>query len=296
MKKRTLIILLVLLTATLLTSCSTAKNIQRKLNKVDSYQADKCLVESFKYLKDKDYDSFDEIFNYNITQKEFTEIAEGLSIKEDEYILSYKLGGYNSSGLNGTMTYKYNYNIETSEKNYACQIVLISENSSPREYMGFSLYEGQLDQDFPEMLGISPWQTAILVYSALCWALIIFAIVKSAKSKVRLKWLWIIGIIIQHGIVITKTTSSISYSVQFFYIGFSQLILTPSGSYYSMTVVFPIVALVFLLFRKTLERKKVQKEQEIIEQEAELNRISEERIKNGITRKSEILGNFDDTD
>ena len=114
-------------------------------------------------------------------------------------------------------------------------------------------------------------QLLLLILSALCIGFMIFAIVLCAKSKVRLKGLWIpIIVLIQAGIVITLFPNITEFKFLFLSTNISSLRKFLNGGTI-LTLLVPAGAILFVAMRKFLIKKAAEyrdKQAHLAEQQA----------------------------
>ncbi len=147
--------------------------------------------------------------------------------------------------------------IDTDQSTYTLTITTYKQNDEER-FAGFYFYPGGIKNLSGSTIGDSPMQSVLWAYAIICYGIIIAAIIVCAKSKVRLKALWIIGFFVQNGFSFAHRLNGESFQnsfmVQFIKIGKSGLTLFPNGAY-ELILVFPVLALVFLISKNSLEKK-----------------------------------------
>lgn len=254
-KKILKIILIIMTLVAILTSC---KLMEHAVDKIETPVGDRCLETLVGCLEAHEYDEIEGIVEYDGSKDDFEAGIKNIDKFYSGEMTDYKKVGchVNSHTSNGETTIRkdYTYEVETTEEVYLIAIVMAGNKDSMR-ITGINI-NTKADEEAlstPAMVGTDIWQVIILVYSGLCILLIIFAIVLCIKSKVRLKWLWIIGMLFQSGISITVATNSFRFNVNVIYLGISRYLIYQNGTFV-LTMVFPLVALLFIILRKYLIR------------------------------------------
>lgn len=249
-------IFIILILVTILTSC---KMLEKTIDNIETPEGDKSLEILIGCLESHEYSELEDVFLFDGTKQEFESGIKSIDKFYDGEMISYKKVGYhvNSNTMGGETTNKidYTYEVETTEDVYYVSIVMIG-NKSNMYINGININTKSAAQAevTPSWVGSNSWQIIILVYSVLCIMFIIYAIVSCAKSKVRLKWLWIIGILVQCGISITIATNNFRFNVHVVYLGISRYLIYKNGAFV-LTIVFPLVAFLFVILRKHLIKK-----------------------------------------
>lgn len=249
-------IFFILILVTILTSC---KMLEKTIDNIETPDGDKSLETLITCLESHEYSELEDIFLFDGTKQEFESGIKSIDKYYDGEMISYKKVGYhvNSNTMGGETTTKkdYTYEVETTKDVYYVSIVMIGDKSNMYiNGININTKSAAQAEVTPSWVGSNSWQIIILVYSVLCIIFIIYAIVLCAKSKVRLKWLWIIGILIQCGISITISTNNFRFNVHVVYLGISRYLIYKNGAFV-LTIVFPLVAFLFVILKKHLTKR-----------------------------------------
>ena len=257
-RKTIALFLLAVLTLALFCGCSYENfEMKQKNPEIDTFVED--LMSS---VSSGEHDAF--IIKYFGTENvsDFSDVLDEISENIQGDMTRYRYVRYDintmKSGDSPAITKTtYIYIIDTDASAYTLTITTLSQ-SEQTYFQSFYIQDGGIENLTGSTFGKSPAQTVLWVYSILCYGLIIFAIIACAKSRVRKKALWIIGSFFQSGFSIAQTVSDSSFRHSFNFlfakIGISSLNLYPSESF-ELMIVFPIVALIFLLIKNRLEKK-----------------------------------------
>lgn len=163
------------------------------------------------------------------------------------------------SGSNTTFSREIQYKVVTSENDYVVNMVTVSYDGEVYKAARFNVnYASDVYGKIIDFDDFDIVQLLLLVFSGLCVAFVIFAIVLCAKSKVRLKGLWIpLIILIQTGITITKLPMRYGFNFHLFATKISSLRKFTNGGTI-LTVMIPLGAILFVILKKKLERRAIE--------------------------------------
>jgi len=204
---------------------------------------------------------YDDVIGFG-SEAEFVETMKGLDDYFNGEIVELKKTGvyFKKQTSNGEIisSKEIQYEIQTTENKYTVGMVFVSEDEVEYKVYFFSIiYTSELAGngaiiDFEDFDIV---QLLLLVFSVLCFAFIIFAIVLCAKSKVRLKGLWIpLIILLQSGVSITNFPEQHAFNVHIFATTMSMLRKFLNGGTI-LTVMVPLGAILFVALRKKLEAR-----------------------------------------
>jgi hypothetical protein len=268
MRKILIVVVLVVASAFLLTGCADI---------IKTPQEDEFVEEWLASVENGDYAKYYGGIAGVSTEEEYVEAMKGLDDyyngdivdikKTSAYIKTYT--------QNGQTTYskELQYQIETTQDDYTLAIVFVSEDGVEyKPYYYNIIYSSELkgngavinfdDFDIVQLL--------LLILSVLSFGFMVFSIVLCAKSKVRLKGLWIpIIVIVQSGFTISRFPESFSFNINFIATTISSLRKFLNGGTI-LTVMLPIGAILFVILRKTLIRRaqEYRERKAFIEQQA----------------------------
>jgi len=235
---------------------------------------------------------YEKYFSY-MDKDEFTEDFSHLCSVFQGKVTEIRLNNINSSthfskNGNGEKTYfmQSQYLIETTEKDYILIMTYRGESAEQRKLAGFNISENLnyvVNSNFADY-DSKTWTLFLLNFVS--YGIIIAALILCIKTKMKKKVLWIILILMQFKYTNTVFPHLSSQNINFVSIlGFSKYLIFAHGGTITI-VMLPILAIVFLLLRKSLNRKYMQ-EQDRIDQEA----LNEEEIlaenSDGVTEKLE---------
>lgn len=253
MRKGKIVLIVVLVSAILLLSACGA---------LASPEEDAFVEEFLNSIEHGDYSAhYDDFIKFG-SEDEFTQSMKQLDdYYNGEIIKLRKTGIYvRSQTQNGQTTHSKEiaYQVETLEDTYIVNMVTVSEDGE--EYLIYSLniIESSELAGNGAIINFEDFdvvQLLLLVFSVLCIGFMIFAIVLCAKSKVRLKGLWIpIIALIQTGVSITAFPNLSKFNFLFFTTNISSLRKFLDGGTI-LTVLVPVGAILFVALRKHLIKK-----------------------------------------
>jgi hypothetical protein len=235
---------------------------------LDTTAQDNLVLEVFNGIENENYDAIDGYFFDEIKTQDYYDALAAISDYIEGTAVSSKKTGfyYQSTTRNGvqTNTLDLSYNIETSVERYVVSANLVETSEGVWEIYGFNVTRAEELKGNGAIINfddIDVVQLMLLIYSAACIALIITSIVLCAKAKIRLKALWIIIILCQAGLTLTRTAYSVSYSWQFIIVTISNLRKFINGDTI-LTVLVPLGAILFLCLRKNLIQSAALREQQ----------------------------------
>lgn len=230
------------------------------LESIDTQYEDQLMTQLFNSFEDQDYTfakevMSDYIFESGNAEDSFAQISDYI----DGHVETYKKIGYNFyttvSDDTSTNSIKVTYEVATDKQEYAVMMILISNEPNVYEVNTFYVITAEEFRTNGAVINFNKLdmtQLLLLIYSAACFGLIIYAIIACAKSKIRLKGLWIVLIVlINSGISITNSVSLNSYKLILFNTDISSLRKYLDGSTI-LTVLLPIGAILFLCLKKRL--------------------------------------------
>lgn len=259
MTKKIAVILLLIITLATFSSCVNLDNYELKMStpEVDAY------VEDFmSSIEGKDYDDFLlKYYGEEYAAQVSDTIAEDFSFVEGTMTRYRKIRFDSNARIDdGEIKNKeiqYIYIIDTDQSSYTL-IVNVEEQNDQVIFIGSNLYPGGVENFKDDRFNGHPWQIMLLAYSLLCYGFIIFVIVKCIKSRVRLKPLWILGIIAQSGFQIRHVFANGQINSGF-HIHFASISISSFTNYgehgYILIILFPLIALIFLRSLNKLELK-----------------------------------------
>ena len=292
MKNRKLVLIIIIVLITLMFSSCSSKLLGRVVSsKIDTPLTDEAMDTLFRTIETKDYNSFKDYIKYDMTDEEYYSAMENISDYVEGSLEKYYKVGYHfnisASGNRSTKQENIVYEAITDKNSYYVTFTVISENSDSPYIYSFNINDTASAYISPKVLGVDAAQIWVLIYGIITFAIIIFAVVLAIKSNIRKKILWILGSFIQVGIVITHTPSLSKISYRFITMDMSRYMMYNNQNY-SLTLLFPIVAVIFLSLRKKLIKDQIKRESDIQVQENELNMLNMEKCDNPDESNSEI--------
>lgn len=164
-----------------------------------------------------------------------------------------------TSGGNTTYSRELQYRVITTQNDYIVGLVTVSSDGEVYKAALFNInYASDVLGKIIDFDDIDIVQLLLLVFTGLCGAFVIFAIVLCAKSKVRQKGLWIpLIILIQTGITLTRLPMRYGFNFHLFATQISSLRKFAGGGTI-LTVMIPLGAILFVILRKKLERRAIE--------------------------------------
>lgn len=253
MKKTILLMTILVLCICILSGCT--ENI---LNSIETKQEDSQMVQLFNSFEDCDYSLVKEIMPVvsSIEQEEsFIIISDYIDGHVDDYKkIGYHYKTFIDNGIKTGYT-QIVYKVDTEDMIYVVTLVLQQHEDSDAAISGFNVITFKEYQSNGAVLNFDNFdivQLLLLVFSAACFGLVVYALVVCIKSKIRSKALWIIIILLLYtGGSITYMPPSFSFKVLFIAFDISSLRKYLDGSSI-LTIIVPIGAILFLCLKKRL--------------------------------------------
>ena len=256
MRKRKIVLIVLLVSSVLaLSACGV----------LASPQEDAFVEEFLNSVEQGDYSAYyDDVVGFG-TSEEYVESNKQLdAYYHGDFLKLRKTGIYVRTQMNNGQTIhskEIAYQIETTQTNYTMNTVFVSEDGETYLLYTYNIIESSELAGNGAIINFNDFdimQLLLLIFSALCIGFIIFAIVLCAKSKVRLKGLWIpIIVLIQAGFSITVFPNLYRFNFLFFSTNISSLRKFLDGGTI-LTVLVPIGAILFVAMRKYLIKKTAE--------------------------------------
>lgn len=221
---------------------------------------DNLMADIFNAIEDKDYDYARQEMGELISGEELDNVLPAMSDYIQGTITEYtKIGYYyhiksSISSSNKTETQTLTYNVKTQYNEYVVEMVLLNTEGGWKVY-GYHVTEASklpINGYIIDFNNFDVLQLIMLVFSAACIGFVIYTIVICAKSRIRLKALWIILIIlVQAGLAFAESASAVDIRVMAFSLDISKLLKYQNGDYI-FTLIIPVGAILFLCLRKHL--------------------------------------------
>jgi len=220
------------------------------------------------------------------TEEEYIESMKELDDYYNGDILDVKKTGVyvRMNTQNGETVYskELQYQIETTQEDYTLSIIFVSEDGTEyKAYYYNIIYSSELEGNgaIINFKDFDIRQLLLLILSVISFGFVIFVVVLCAKSKVRLKGLWIpVIILVQSGFTISRFPDSFNFNVNIIATTISSLRKFLNGGTI-LTIMLPLGAILFVILRKTLIRKAIEyREQRELEQQAALNEDNNQPI------------------
>jgi len=276
----------------LFTSCQSKFVGRIFASRFDTQQTDEAVEILFESIESGDFTAFDEVFDYEMNDEEFASFTKQIEQYVEGKLEVYTKVGYhiNVRTFNNSKTKQESivYEVKTDKKIYYLSFVVISENDGPANLMNFNIANEDDTMFAPKILGVNINQIWVLIYGIVTIGIIILAIVLGIKSKIRNKILWILASVIQVGVTITKAPNLSRFNYHFITFNMSRFMMYNSQSY-TLVLIFPVVAVLFLILRKTLIKNQEKRVLVIKAQEDEINRQNTELLEGSEPNTSEIL-------
>lgn len=256
-------LLILVLCVLLLAACNPLANIKTP-------EQDKMMTEILKSVKQGDYDNIRSYFVDEISGEDFQPGMKSIGVYVKGDIENIEKAGYYVRGRleNGRkiQSQELTYRVVTTEDQFLVTMFLVSTDGKDYKISGINaILESEYASDGAviDFNNFDIRQLLLLIYSALCIGFVIFTIVVCAKSKIRLKALWIIIIILlQTGVSIKSSAYEFRFNFHLFFTNISSLRKYLDGGTV-LTVLVPLGAILFLALRKRLiagaERYDMQK-------------------------------------
>ena len=246
MRKAVLICMASLFVAVLFCGCAAA---------ADTPAEDKLMADVFNAIAQKDYVTAKKLMAGVIDETDLDKALPSMSDYIMGTVVEYTKTGYSVDSYIGTdgknTAETFTYGVKTQYGDYTVKMVLLRSDGG-RKMIGYEV--AKAPQSGGAILDLNDFdmiQPLMLLLSAVCLVLFIFALVKCAKAYIRLKVLWIVLIILLNaGFSVVKTASGTQTHMLLF-IGISSLIKYANGDY-MFSVMLPLGAILFLCLRRRL--------------------------------------------
>lgn len=226
---------------------------------INTPEQDKMMTEILESVKQGGYDNIRSYFVDEISGADFKRGMESIGAYVKGDVENIEKAGYYVRGRldNGrtVQSQEFTYRVVTTKDQYLVTMFLVSTNGKDFKINGINAI---LESEYASNGAVIDFnnfdirQLLLLIYSVLCIGFVIFAIVVCAKSKIRLKALWIILIILlQTGVSIKSFAYQFSFNFHLFLTNISSLRKYLDGRTV-LTVLVPLGAILFLALRKRL--------------------------------------------
>lgn len=256
MRKILIVVLVLVACMMVLTGCNS-----RLLATPDEDEFVRNFLES---IEEGDYEKYKDSFIDEIKDEEvFDQGIKSIDdLLEGEIKDVKKTGVYfrtTKSGGRTTYTRELQYRVVTTQDDYIVSMATVSSDGEVYKTAVFNInYASEVTGQIIDSDDFDIVQLLLLVFTGLCVVFVIFAIVLCAKSKVKLKGLWIpLIILIQTGVTITRMPMQFSFNFHLFATQISNLRKFSNGGTI-LTVMIPLGAILFVILRKKLERRAVE--------------------------------------
>ena len=220
------------------------------------------MIYALEAIQSNDMDKINELLvpQLELDSKTVNDMKQYISGK---YMESHRVGYYYNVNMRGngdkTEQWSIQYKVKTGEGTYFIDMDVVSHNKQPMMISGYHItsqsdaVRNQKANKRYNFATMNSTQFALFIYYILQWGLVILSIVVCIKSKIRLKWLWIIVIVLGcMGIAYSASSNGFRFNLLLLGIPQSYLIL---GSVKAMVFTLPVGSILFLLIRKYLTKQ-----------------------------------------